>query len=88
MSTLAIQSPRNTPVVADPKGFELPRSQSAVIRWNIYIAFAALFVAVAHGFAQAMSYANIDVLSWFPGLKNYYQGLTIQIGRASCRERV
>lgn len=77
MSTLAIQSPRNTPVVADPKGFELPRSQSAVIRWNIYIAFAALFVAVAHGFAQAMSYANIDVLGWFPGLKNYYQGLTI-----------
>ena len=48
-----------------------------MIRWNIYIAFAALFVAVAHGFAQAMSYANIDVLGWFPGLKNYYQGLTI-----------
>ena len=34
-------------------------------------------IAVVHGLAQALSYAGIDVLGWFPGLKNYYQGLTI-----------
>jgi cytochrome c oxidase subunit I len=32
---------------------------------------------VFHGLAQALSYANIDILSYFPGLRGYYQGLTV-----------
>ena len=66
-----------TPVVHDATGFELPGGQNVLIRWNIDIAFAAMGIAVIHGLAQALSYAGIDVMGWFPGLKNYYQGLTI-----------
>lgn len=80
MSTLVL--PRKSgrsghPVVHDPDRFALPRSQQALIRWHLYIGFAALAFGVAHGLAQALSYAGIDILSHFPGLKNYYQGLTI-----------
>ncbi len=78
MSVVVAAAPGSgTPVVHDPNAFSLPRSQKAVIRWNIYIAFGAMGIAVVHGLAQALSYAGMDVLSWFPGLKNYYQGLTI-----------
>ena len=66
-----------TPVVDSPDAFSLPASQKALIRWHLYIAFGAMGIAVVHGLAQALSYANIDILGWFPGLKNYYQGLTI-----------
>jgi len=66
-----------TPVVHDPDSFDLPADQKAVIRWNIYIAFGAMAIAVIHGFAQSFSYAGYNILTWFPGLKNYYQGLTI-----------
>ncbi|HEX6938181.1 MAG TPA: cbb3-type cytochrome c oxidase subunit I [Longimicrobiales bacterium] len=76
-ATVAMASGAGTPVVHDPTGFSLPASQKALIRWNIYIAFAAMGIAVIHGLAQALSYAGIDVLGWFPGLKSYYQGLTI-----------
>lgn len=78
MSTLVIPRPiTRAPVVADPEEFTLPGSQKALIRWHIYIGFAAMGIAVIHGFAQALSYAGYDILGWFPGLKNYYQGLTI-----------
>ncbi len=64
-------------VVDDPSGFELSREQTALIRWNIYLGFAAVGVAMFHGLAQALSYAGINVLGWFPGLQTYYQGLTV-----------
>jgi len=78
MSTTVATLPAvGNPVVHDPSGFDLPRSHKALIRWHVYIAFAAMGIAVVHGLAQALSYANIDVFGWFPGLKTYYQGLTI-----------
>jgi len=64
-------------VVADPGGFSLPDSQKRLIRWTMYIGFAALVAGVAHGFAQALSYAGIDILASFPKLRSYYQGLTV-----------
>lgn len=57
--------------------FDLPASQKAAIRWHLYLGFSALAFGVVHGLAQALSYGGIDILGWFPGLKNYYQGLTI-----------
>lgn len=65
-----------TPTVLDPAGFELPPDQKAALRWTIYIGYFALTAGIFHGLAQALSYANIDILRFFPGLKGYYQGLT------------
>lgn len=76
-ATVPVAARAGTPVVHDVTGFSLPASQNAIIRWNVYIAFAAMGIAVIHGLAQALSYAGIDILGWFPGLKTYYQGLTI-----------
>jgi len=64
-------------VVHDPGGFSLPPGQRAAIRWFIYIGFSAMGIAVIHGFAQALNYAGINILTWFPGLQSYYQGLTV-----------
>ncbi len=66
-----------TPMVADPSGFDLPDDQRAVIRWSIYLGFAALSIGVLNGLDQALSYAGISILRWFPGLKTYYEGLTV-----------
>ncbi len=66
-----------TPVVTHPSGFTLPDDQRAVIRWSIYIGFMALSVGVLNGLDQALSYAGISILSWFPGMKTYYEGLTV-----------
>ena len=63
-------------VVQDPSGFDFPENQRRLIRWTLYIGYFALAAGVAHGFAQGLSYANIDVLRYFPGLRDYYQGLT------------
>lgn len=63
-------------IVFDPRGFELPADQRRILRWTIYIGFIALVAGVFHGLANALSYARIDFLGWFPGLKTYYQGLT------------
>ena len=63
-------------VVHDPAGFEFPASHRRLLRWTIYIGFIALAAGVAHGLAQALSYADINILRFFPGLRNYYQGLT------------
>jgi cytochrome c oxidase subunit 1 len=66
----------STWIVMDPSGFRLPESQRRLLRWTIYIGYAALVAGVFHGLAQALAYAKIDILKFFPDLKNYYQGLT------------
>ncbi|MCI0436563.1 MAG: cbb3-type cytochrome c oxidase subunit I [Gemmatimonadetes bacterium] len=65
-----------TPIVQSPDGFDLPAAQRRVLRWTIYIGYAALTAGVFHGLANALSYAGISILGWFPGLDTYYQGLT------------
>ncbi|MGD8414622.1 MAG: cbb3-type cytochrome c oxidase subunit I, partial [Candidatus Latescibacterota bacterium] len=65
-----------TPIVLEPTGFQLPEDQRRPIRWAIYIGYLALTAGVFHGLAQALSYANIDILKYFPALQSYYQGLT------------
>jgi cytochrome c oxidase subunit 1 len=65
-----------TPTVFDPTGYDLPLQQRRVLRWMIYIGYAALTAGVFHGLANALSYAKIDIIGSFPGLKTYYQGLT------------
>jgi cytochrome c oxidase subunit 1 len=65
-----------TPTVLDPGGYELPASQRRALRWMLYIGYAALTAGVVHGLANALSYAGISILGWFPGLSTYYQGLT------------
>ena len=65
-----------TPIVLNPAGYDLPMSQRRALRWTIYIGYAALTAGVFHGLANALSYAGINILGWFPGLKTYYEGLT------------
>jgi cytochrome c oxidase subunit I len=65
-----------TSIVLNPLGYDLPASQRRVLRWTIYIGYAALVAGVFHGLANALSYAGISILGWFPGLSTYYQGLT------------
>ncbi len=62
--------------VQDPAGFDLPDDQRKLLRWTIYIGYFALMAGVFHGLAQALAYAKIDILQFFPELKGYYQGLT------------
>ena len=66
----------STPIVYDPTGYTFPASQRRFLRWTIYIGYFALAAGVAHGLAQALSYADINILRYFPGLRGYYQGLT------------
>ena len=65
-----------TPTVFDPTGYALPDNQRRVLRWTIYLGYAALTAGVFHGLANALSYAGINILGFFPGLRTYYQGLT------------
>ncbi|MFZ0890625.1 MAG: cbb3-type cytochrome c oxidase subunit I [Candidatus Binataceae bacterium] len=67
----------STPVVYDPAGFELPDVQRRLISWNIYFGFALLAVGVLFGLVQALDHAHIQILPYLPGIKSYYQGLTI-----------
>jgi cytochrome c oxidase subunit 1 len=62
--------------VMDPSAFEMPAEQRRALRWTIYIGYAALVAGVFHGLAQALAYAKIDILRFFPELRGYYQGLT------------
>ncbi len=66
----------STAVVQNANGWDLPANQRRLLRWTIYIGYFALAAGVAHGLAQALSYAGIDILRYFPGLRGYYQGLT------------
>ena len=72
MTTLAA----STASVFNPAGFRLPDVQQRPLRWSLYIGYAALTAGIFHGLAQALSYANIDILTYFPALRSYYQGLT------------
>lgn len=63
-------------IVVDPSGYRVPATQRRFLRWTIYVGFIALAAGVAHGLAQALSYAGINILQYFPFLKSYYQGLT------------
>ena len=65
-----------TAIVFDPTGYRLPESQRRPLRWSLYVGYLALTAGIFHGLAQALSYANIDILQYFPALKSYYQGLT------------
>ncbi len=65
------------PTVASPEGFQLPDSQRRVIRWMIYLAFGALSIGIINGLGQALNYARVDILQYFPGMRTYYQGLTV-----------
>ncbi|HEY7636953.1 MAG TPA: cbb3-type cytochrome c oxidase subunit I [Gemmatimonadales bacterium] len=65
-----------TPTVADPTGYDLPTGQRRTLRWMIYIGYVALTAGVFHGLANALSYAKIDIIGYFPALHTYYQGLT------------
>lgn len=66
----------SSPTVLDPTGYTLPESQRRALRWMLYIGYAALTAGVFHGLANALSYAKIDIIGYFPGLRTYYQGLT------------
>ena len=67
----------STAVVSEPSGFSLPQSQLNVIKWNIYFGFAVLAIGVIMGLDQALNYARVNIFQYYPGLKSYYQGLTI-----------
>jgi cytochrome c oxidase subunit 1 len=65
-----------TYTVMDPRGYDVPERDRWVLRWTIYLGYAALTAGIFHGLANALSYARIDIIGYFPGLKTYYQGLT------------
>jgi cytochrome c oxidase subunit I len=67
----------STGIVFDSTGFKLPAAQRRILRWTLYIGYAALVAGIFHGLAQSLSYAKIDILQYFPGLRGYYQGLTV-----------
>lgn len=64
-------------IVQAPSGYDVPASHRRVLRWTIYVGFLAMGFAVAHGLAQALSYAGINILTYFPRLRSYYQGLAV-----------
>lgn len=65
-----------TTTVASANEFQLSVSKKRALRWTLYIGYGALTAGIFHGLAQALAYANIDILQYFPALKSYYQGLT------------
>lgn len=64
-------------IVHDPGAFSIPDSHRRTVQGFVMLALGAMGIAVIHGFAQALNYAGINILTWFPGLHNYYQGLTV-----------
>jgi cytochrome c oxidase subunit 1 len=67
----------STSIVADAAGFELPEGQLKTIKWNIYFGFIVLAVGVLFGLEQALNYAHVDIIHYYPVVHSYYQGLTI-----------
>jgi cytochrome c oxidase subunit 1 len=63
-------------IVSDPAGYALTADHRRAVRWTLYLGYAALTAGIFHGFANALSYAKVDIIGYFPGLKTYYQGLT------------
>jgi cytochrome c oxidase subunit I len=66
----------STSVVHNPAGFDLPSSHNTMVRWMLYVGFGALSLGFLNGAGQALNYAGIDILKYFPGMRTYYQGLT------------
>ncbi len=67
-----------TPIVfGSSREFSLPQVQRDFVRWNIYFGFAVLAVGVTFGIAQAFGYVGLNTYKHLPGIRNYYQGLTI-----------
>jgi cytochrome c oxidase subunit 1 len=68
----------STPIAyAADRPFALPANQRRLISLMLYLGFAALAVGVVNGLAQALNYAGIDIFKNFPGLRTYYEGLTV-----------
>jgi cytochrome c oxidase subunit 1 len=67
----------STPVVAQPSGFDLPEGHRRAIRYLMYLGFGALAIGIINGLGQALNYARVDILQYFPGMRTYYQGLTV-----------
>jgi cytochrome c oxidase subunit 1 len=68
----------STPVVyGATESFALPPAQRRVIAWTIYFGLLALVFGVTNGLAQALNYAHIDIFEYYPGMRTYYQGLTV-----------
>ncbi len=68
----------STAIVYQPeRRLELPDNQRRLIALTIYLGFAALAVGVINGLAQALNYAHVDMFKYYPGMRTYYQGLTV-----------
>ena len=67
----------STPIVSNPQAYSLPATERAFIKWNIYVGFAVLSLGVLHGLRQALNYAGNDTINFLPGMRGYYQGLTV-----------
>lgn len=64
-------------IVEDPSGYALPESHRRYLLWSVLLGFAALAVGVFQGFVQGLNYAGINIFSNLPGMRTYYQGLTL-----------
>jgi cytochrome c oxidase subunit 1 len=68
----------STAIVFQPEQrMELPDGQRRLIALTLYVGFAALAIGVINGLAQALNYAHIDIFEYYPGMRTYYQGLTV-----------
>jgi cytochrome c oxidase subunit I len=68
----------STAIVFEPeKRLQLPDAQRRLIALTLYLGFAALAIGVMNGLAQALNYAHIDIFRFYPGMRTYYQGLTV-----------
>jgi cytochrome c oxidase subunit 1 len=64
-------------MAAPAPDFTLPPSQRRAVFWTIMLGLLAMGFAAINGFGQALNYAGLDVVQWFPGMRTYYQGLTV-----------
>ncbi|WP_018291396.1 cbb3-type cytochrome c oxidase subunit I [Verrucomicrobium sp. 3C] len=64
-------------IVEYPSGYTLPESHRRYLLWSILFGFAALAVGVFQGFVQGLNYGGINIFSNLPGMRTYYQGLTL-----------
>jgi len=66
-------------VSATATTLQLPDDQRRYVRWQIYLAWLAFAWGIFAGFAQALDRIlppDSSLWTFFPGQKNYYQGLT------------
>lgn len=57
--------------------FEVPRPERRLSAWFLYVAVLALFAGASIGPFQALEHMGINLYSWMPFLKSYYQGLSL-----------